>query len=62
MPLNCKKFFSSAFGYEGSVYVDSYCNNHLISQMKDGIRKVLEGWVIGDSGTRHFLSVCSSSV
>lgn len=62
MPLNWKNFFSSACGCVGSVYVKSYCNNHFISQLKDCIRKLLEGWVVGDTGTRHLLSVCSSSV
>lgn len=43
MPLNWKNFFSSACACVGSVYVKSYCNNHLISQLKDCIRKLLEG-------------------
>jgi len=62
MPLSWKNFFSSACGRVGSVCVRSYCNNHLISQLKDRIRKLLEGWVIWVTVSRHFLLVCSSSV
>ena len=54
MPLNWKNFFSSACGCVGSVYVKSYCNNHFVSQLKDRIRKLLEGWVIGDTGNQTF--------
>lgn len=53
--------FSSACGRVGSVYVMSYCDHRLISELKHCIRELSEGWVIWDTGGRQLL-VCSSSV